>query len=440
MFALFRPDENAAGQKTAKPASVFAALDIGATKIACFIVKTEQTVVGPRPRVIGVAHQPSRGVRAGAITDMDAASRAVQEAIARAEKMAKTALTEVILVTAAGAPASSRVQIEAPLSHQREVSDRDLRRALSAGLQEFFQPGRVMLHAIPVSWRVDDHRGVKDPRGMYGRELGLDLHVITAAADPLRNLATCIERCHIGVAGVVATPYASGLAALTPDETSLGALIIDMGASATAFGVFSEDGLLHVDSVPLGGAHVTGDIARGLSTPPAAAERIKALYGCALDSPDDDRVMIEAPPVAGEAGSTMSQHPRAMLNSIIRPRLEETFELVRDRLRDAQMDGAAGRRVVLTGGASQLPGASELASRILGRQVRLGRPETLNGLGDTVSGPAFSACAGAILRESRGAAEAIRGAPSFVAGPDRPPILSGERGPRAILRWFAESF
>ncbi|MEO1039691.1 MAG: cell division protein FtsA [Pseudomonadota bacterium] len=439
MFGLFDRSDAPPAEKSGKAPSVFAALDIGATKIACFIVKTEQTVVGPRPRVIGVAHQPSRGIRAGKVTDMDAASRAVKGAIEHAERMAKTALTEVILVTTAGAPASSRVQIEAPLSQAREVSDRDLRRALSAGLQEFFQPGRVMLHAIPVSWRVDDHRGVKDPRGMYGRELGLDLHVITAAADPLRNLATCIERCHIGVAGVVATPYASGLAVLTPDEMSLGALVVDMGANATSVGVFSEDGLVHVDSLPLGGAHVTTDIARGLSTPPGAAERIKALYGCALDSPDDDRVMIEAPPVAGETGATMSQHPRAMLNSIIRPRLEEIFELARDRLRAADMDAVSGRRMVLTGGACQLPGTAELASRVFGKQARLGRPETLNGLGDLVSGPAFSACAGAILRESQGAAEAINGAPSFAAAPGLP-HAGGERGPRAVLRWFAESF
>ena len=428
-----------ASSSTKKP-SMFAALDIGAAKTVCFIVKLEQTVVGARPRVVGVGHQSTRGVRAGAVTDMEAASNAVASAVRNAEKMAKTALTEITLVTASGGPASARISAEAAVSPRRAIDDRDLRRVLNAAMEEFFQPGRVVLHAIPVAWRVDDQAGVRDPRGMYGRRLGLELHVITAAADPLRNLTTCVERCHLNVAGVVATPYAAGLATLTPDEMSLGAMVVDMGAHATAAGVFAEDGLAHVDCVPLGGAHVTGDIARGLSTPVSAAERIKALHGCALDSPDDDQVMIEAPPVGADAGSGMAQHPRAMLNAIIRPRLEEIFELLRDRLQAAGADAPAGRRLVLTGGASQLPGAAELAGRVLSKQVRLGKPDGLAGLGDAVSGPAFAAVSGAIARETKGAAEAISGPPLVSGAGDGPRIDAGARGPRAVLRWLAESF
>ena len=425
---------------SAKKPAVFAALDIGAAKTACFIVKVEQTVVGARPRVIGVGHHSSRGVRGGAVTDMEAASGAISNAVRNAEKMAKLALTEITLVTASGGPASARVSAEAGLSAGRPVDDRDLRRVLNAAMEEFFQPGRVVLHAIPVAWRVDDQAGVRDPRGMYGRRLGLDLHVITASADPLRNLTTCVERCHLNVAGVVATPYAAGLATLTPDEMSLGAMVVDMGANATSAGVFAEDGLVHVDCVPLGGAHVTGDIARGLSTPVSAAERIKALHGCALDSPDDDQVMIEAPPVGSDPSSGMVQHPRAMLNAIIRPRLEEIFELLRDRLQAAGADAAAGRRLVLTGGAAQLPGAAELAARVLSKQVRLGRPEGLANMGDAVSGPAFAAVAGAILRETKGATEAISGPPVVSSSGDGPRLDAGAKGPRAVLRWLAESF
>ncbi len=438
-FARTR-DERAPSSSSAKKPAVFAALDVGAAKTACFIVKVEQTVVGARPRVIGVGHQSTRGVRAGAVTDMEAASNAVASAVRNAEKMAKTALTEITLVTSSGAPASANVSAEAAVSPRRAIDDRDLRRVLNAAMEEFFQPGRVVLHAIPVAWRVDDQTGVRDPRGMYARRLGLDLHVITAAADPLRNLTTCVERCHLNVAGVVATPYAAGLATLTPDEMSLGAMVVDMGAHATAAGVFAEDGLAHVDCVPLGGAHVTADIARGLSTPVSAAERIKALNGCALDSPDDDQVMIEAPPVGADAGSGMVQHPRAMLNAIIRPRLEEIFELLRDRLQAAGADTASGRRLVLTGGASQLPGAAELAGRVLSKQVRLGRPDGLAGLGDAVSGPAFAAVSGAILRETKGAAEAISGPPVVSSSGGGPLIEAGGRGPRAVLRWLAESF
>ncbi|PWE17875.1 cell division protein FtsA [Marinicauda salina] len=436
-MSFLRPQDEAAAPR--KP-GLFAALDIGASKIVCFIVKTEQTLAGARPRVIGVGHQSSRGVRGGAVVDMDAAADAIREAVEKAERMAGHAVSEVTLVASAGLPASTRLAVEAPLS-RGEITDRDLRRALTAGLQEFFQPGRVTLHAIPLGWRVDGHRGVKDPRGMFGRVLGVDLHIITAASDPLLNLISCVERCRLDVAGVVATPYAAGLAALAEDEMSLGAMIVDMGAHTTTLGVFAEGSLVHVDCLPVGGAHVTSDIARGLSTPLSAADRIKVLYGSALDSPDDDQVMIETPPVGGDAGATMAQQPRSLLNAVIRPRLEEVFELLRDRAETAGAAKAAGRRLVLTGGAAQLPGTAELAGRVLNKQVRVGRPEGVAGLGDAVSGPAFSACAGVIIRHSRGPAEAIAGPPRFAAASERRSTrVSGEGGPRAFLRWLAESF
>lgn len=426
-----------------RKASVFAALEIGASKIVCFIVKVENTLVGARPRVIGVGHQSSRGVRCGAVVDMDAAEAAIQAAVEQAERMAATAISEVMVISSAGTPSSTRLAVEAPLSN-REVADRDLRRALNAGIGEFDQDERerVILHALPLGWRVDDHRGVKDPRGMRGRTLGVDLHLVAVAADPLRNLLTCVERCRLDIAGVIATPYASGLSVLAQDELNLGAMVVDMGANTTAVSVFAEGSLVHVDSVPLGGAHVTSDIARGLSTPLNAAERIKALYGCALDSPDDDRQMIETPPVSGDGESSMVQQPRALLNAIIRPRLEEIFELVRDRLDQAGANRAAGPRMVLTGGACQLPGVLEMGARVLDKQARIGRPQGVNGLGDAVSGPAFAACAGAIARFSRGPAEAIAGPPRFSARAQR--RVDGreqvDRSPRAILRWFAESF
>jgi cell division protein FtsA len=194
---------------------------------------------------------------------------------------------------------------------------------------------------------VDGHRGVKDPRGMFGETLGVDRpYRVSAASDPLQNLISCVERCQLTVAGVAATPYVSGIAALAPDERDLGAMLIDMGAHTTTVAVFNEGALQHVDGVPVGGAHVTNDIARGLSTPVNAAERIKALHGCALDSPDDDQIMIETPPVAGSGVVTMNQQPKALLNAIIRPRLEEVFEMVRDRLDAA---GARQRGRALSG-------------------------------------------------------------------------------------------
>jgi cell division protein FtsA len=423
----------------ARKPGVFAGLDVGASKTTCFIAKTEQTLAGLRPRVIGVGHVSTKGMRAGAVVDMDAAAASVRGAVENAEAMAGQAVTDITVSASAGSPSSTRIAVDLDLA-SREVTDRDLRRALGEALRRRQDPGRVMLHALPLSWRVDGHRGVKDPRGMFGETLGVDVHIVSAASDPVQNLVACVERCQLNVAGVVAAPYAAGLSALSADEMELGVLVVDMGAHVTSVAIFNEGALQHLDCVPAGGAHVTNDIARGLSTPVSAAERIKALHGCALDSPDDDRVMIEAPPVAGSGEAGMAQHPRALLNAIIRPRLEEIFELIRDRLDAAGAREAGGRQMVLTGGAAQLPGTAELAGRVLGKQARIGRPANLAGLGDAVSGPAFSACAGIMHRHVTGPVEAIAGPPRFEARTTVRRFEAADRGPSAIWRWFAESF
>ena len=444
LFSFLRP-KSAMSSAPGTP-GVCAALDVGSSKIACFISKTEQTAAGPRPRVVGVGHQSSRGVRAGAIVDMDAAAGAIRSAVEQAERMAGLAVTAVTVTLSAGQPNSSRLAAEIELSGG-QVGDRDLRRLLNGALAEFYAGDRVLLHAIPLAWSVDDHRGVRDPRGMHGKTLGVEVHVVTAAAGPLRNLMSAVERCHLDFRGAVATPYASGLSALADDEVNLGVTLLDMGAGATTAAIFSEGALYHVDSVPVGGAHVTSDVARGLSTPISAAERLKTLYGSALDTPDDDQQMIEVPPVSGETASGYGSAPRSLLNAIIRPRLEETFELIRDRLEAAGVDHVGGRRMVLTGGAAQLPGATELASRIFGRQVRLGVPTGVAGMGDAVSGPAFSAVAGVVLRQTRGAAEAIAGPPRLSAAsrnrapqPEIAGDAAAQKGAGAMWRWLAESF
>ena len=186
---------------------------------------------------------------------------------------------------------------------------------------------------------------------------------------------------------------AAGLSTLVEDERQLGATVIDMGGGTTGMAVFSDGQLLHTAHIPVGGAHVTNDIARGLSTPVAHAERLKALYGSAQGSPDDDRELLPVPMV-GEEEHHIAKVPRSMVIGIIKPRLEETFEMVRDRLDGSGLGRSGGSRVVLTGGASQLNGAREMATRILGRTVRLGRPPLLRGLPDSATGPGFATATG----------------------------------------------
>jgi cell division protein FtsA len=186
---------------------------------------------------------------------------------------------------------------------------------------------------------------------------------------------------------------ASGLAALVGDERELGATVIDMGGGTTSMAVFAEGQVLHTAQLPIGGMHVTNDIARMLSTSVAHAERLKALYGNCQGSPDDDRELLPVPQV-GEDEHQIAKIPRSLLINVIRPRMEEIFEMVKDRLETAGLGNAGGNRVVLTGGASQLGGVRELAAQMLERNVRLGKPNAMVGLPDSATAPNFATLAG----------------------------------------------
>ncbi|HAJ22548.1 MAG TPA: cell division protein FtsA, partial [Rhodospirillaceae bacterium] len=199
---------------------------------------------------------------------------------------------------------------------------------------------------------------------------------------------------HLTVSDFALAPYAAGLSALVEDEKDLGATVIDMGGGTTSFSVFYEGAAVYGDCIPVGGQHVTSDIARGLSTTLQQAERLKTLYGSCQPAPSDDRELIDAPRIGEEDDTSPNRVPRSFLVSIIAPRLEETFELVRKRMEASGANGMAGQRVVLTGGASQLPGVREMAGRILNKQVRHGRPLKVSGLAEATGGPAFATAAG----------------------------------------------
>jgi cell division protein FtsA len=232
-----------------------------------------------------------------------------------------------------------------------------------------------------------------------------------------RTLGHCVERAHLQFEGVVAAPFVSGLAALEEDEMELGAICIDMGGGSTSVAVWSGGALVHVDSLGVGGAHVTQDVARGLSTSIAGAERIKTLHGSAIASSNEDREMIEAPPRGDDPGAGPVTAPRSMLKGIIAPRVEETFELLKERLKAAGAFVDPGAGIVLVGGASQLAGAREVAVRVFDRSVRLGRPRRIPHLADAAAGPAFCSAAGLLQRAAFGPKEAVARRPADTRSP-----------------------
>jgi cell division protein FtsA len=374
-----------------RPRGTIGIIDIGTTKVCCFIARRG----GSETRIVGIGHQVSRGVKNGVIIDIEAASHSILAAVHAAEQMAGETLAEVVVNLSGGFNPSRLVKSDITLNG-REITDSDMRRVLDHGHGLKEPADRTVIHSIPVGFAVDQSRGIRDPRGMYAQRLGVNMHLVTAQAGAVRNLATCVGRCHLEIAALVVSPYAAGLAALVEDETELGVTVIDMGGGTTGIAVFFDGNLVFTDTVPVGGGHVTNDIARGLSTPLAHAERMKTLYGSAIASAADERETITVPQVGEEDESQASHVPKSLLVGIISPRLEETFELVRDRLEHSGFDKIAGRRVVLTGGACQLPGARELAGLILDKQVRVGRPLRLDGLAEATGGPAFATSAGLV--------------------------------------------
>ena len=415
----------------AKPtprSSTVAALDVGTTKVACFIAHMGE---GDDFQVTGVGHHRARGMRSGQITNLDEAEASVRAAVDAAEQMSNSRIDKVFLNMSCGTPQSTRVDVELTVSgHQ--IRDTDVRRVLDHGSAQYDANDREMIHCIPTGYSIDGGNGILDPRGMYGDKLGVNLHLVTAAVGPSRNLTSVIDRCDLDIEDRVVTPYASGLACLVDDEKDLGVTIIDMGGGTTSIAVFLESQVVHVDTLAIGGNHVTGDIAKGLSTPIAKAERLKTVYGSVMQSPGDARELLKVPMVGEEDEDSANEVPKSMLVQIIQARLEETFEHVRSHLEFSGFAKLAGRRVVLTGGASQLEGVRDLAELILDKQVRLGRPRLIRGLPESLSGPAFSTGVG-LLRY---------GLREHVVKPDHAAMLAAKnkRGYGRIGQWLRENF
>jgi cell division protein FtsA len=383
--------------------ALVAALDIGTSKIACIVARLRphppQQILTRRSHaveVVGFAHTGARGTKAGGVVNLAEAEDAIRHAVDTAERMASVEIESVVLSISAGRLSSDLFAAEIDVAGSA-VSAGDIARVLAAGGRQSRRDGRAVLHSLPVSYSIDGANGIRDPRGMLGSRFGVDMHIATADIAAARNLILAVERCHLSVEAMVASPYVAGLSVLADDEGDLGAAVIDMGAGTTTMAVFLGGRFVHCEGFALGGLNVTMDIARGLNTGIADAERIKTLYGSVLIGGSDEADMIAVPPIGGDEREQPQFVSRASLAYIVKPRVEEILEMVRDRLAVSLFAGESRGRVILTGGASQLNGLPELAARILGRPVRSGRPLGIAGLPDAAKGAAFAAAAGLLV-------------------------------------------
>lgn len=412
---------------------IYAILDIGSSKVVSFIGQEEP---GLGVRILGSGYHASAGLKSGAVVDLEAAESTIRHAVEKAERAAGFAVSSAIVNISTRSLASRHIHVETDFA-SAEVTDRDLQRVIGTALEEFSEPEHAILHALPLNWSVDGEHGIRDPRGMFGKKLGVDMHFVTAGVGVLRNLAHSIERCHLRIAGMVASPYAAGIGVLVEDELDLGATLIDMGGGITTVGVFQDQVPVYVDAVGVGGQSVTRDIARGFTTPKEAAERIKSIYGSVLEGPEDDGQMIPCPPMGAQ--DELHHEPRNVLTRIIRSRIEETFEIIRDRFQAAGIEEFSGRRIVLTGGGAQLSGVAQLAEYIFKKRVRIGRPHGLLGLPEIMSGPDFAVSGGLIKQVFSENREVVSGPPDLSGRRYRTRRYAGGSIGKS-LKWFKENF
>ncbi|MDH5722008.1 MAG: cell division protein FtsA [Alphaproteobacteria bacterium] len=379
--------------------SVLAALDIGSSKISCFIGRMIDDSGGFE--LIGVGNRPSQGIKNGVIVDLDEAEKSIRQTVHLAENMAADVMKgyplREVIVNVSGVCAKSyghRVEVGV---NGHEVTENDVRRALASAQQKEMSEDLELIHTIPTFFTLDGQEGIRDPRGMVADHMKVDINLVTGDANILRNVASCIERSHLDISALCVNSYASGLSSLVDDEVDLGCTVIDIGGGTTSFAVFHSGYMIFCDAFAIGGKHVTNDIAKGLTTSIEHAERLKTLYGGAMASHTDESEMIDVVKLGEDERSGHSHVPRSYLVGIIQPRLEEIFEMVRARLDDSGLTNIIGRRVVITGGGSQITGIKDLAEHVLDKQVRLAKPIRLDGLPDAVSGPAFSTVAGLLI-------------------------------------------
>ncbi|MDJ0920130.1 MAG: cell division protein FtsA [Henriciella sp.] len=417
-----------------KAGTVIASLDIGCSKIACLIGR-----VDPGSRAgfafMGGGRQQSRGFNGGSITNMDALERSVRLAVEDAEREAGERIEKIILGITGPKVESRLAEAQIDLG-QREISSRDVQKVWAQALGKSVAKEQKLLGAYPVMYGVDDQDDIRDPIGMIGNTVRVLLNVVTAPRSLVDNLTECLSRAHLEVEQIVPSALASGSGSLIDDEVENGAICVDFGGGVTSVSVFLNGAPAWLDLVKLGGANVTGDIAQGIGTTFAAAERLKTVYGTAdLEGPGLAE-RIEAPRLGDDGRLCASRMARGDLASMIVPRVEEVFEIVKAKLIASELRPILPRRTVLTGGASQLPGARDLAAKVLNQPVRLGRPIDADVLGENYGNPAFSTAAGLISYELKGFADASRaGAASALAGG------TIRRGMIArVLTWIRENF
>jgi cell division protein FtsA len=373
----------------ASQGEIVVGLDIGTTKV-CAVVAEVDGADGIT--ILGVGTVPCRGLRKGIVANIDWTVRSIKDAIESAQTMAGVEI-RTIYAGIGGSHIRSSASDGVAAIAGGEVTRSDVERVLEGARAIPVDADRQILHVLPREYMVDSQDGIRDPIGMAGVRLGVKVNLVTAATSCVQNAIRCAERGGLAVADVVLQPLASAEAVLSDDEKEIGVAVVDIGGGTTDILLYVDGGIAHASVVPVGGNNITSDIAAGLRTPMAEADRLKRLSGCALGRMVGDDEEIEVPGVGGHAPRKTA---RRVLSDIIEPRVEEIFAVVRKRIEDTGMLEQLSAGVVLTGGAVLLQGMCEFAEEILGMPVRLGMPTGIKGITQLVHGPEYATGVGLV--------------------------------------------
>ena len=368
----------------AKRDHIVVGLDIGTTKICAIVAEvTEEGTVN----VVGVGSSPSRGLRKGVVVNIESTVESIKKAVEEAELMAAVQINSVY-TGIAGSHISGENSRGVVALKKQEVTRVDVQRAVDTARSV------AVLPSDRREFVVDDQDGIREPLGMSGSRLEVDVHIITGAVTSAQNIIKSVNRAGLDVVDMVLQPLASSEAVLTPEERELGVAMVDLGGGTTDLAIFAEGSIRHTAVLPIGGQHLTTDLAIGLRTPQGEAERLKIRKGVALAELAKDDEMVEVPGVGDRPARTLC---RKLVAEIIEPRVEEVFDLVRREIMRTGYEGILAAGVVITGGTSMLEGILEAAERVLDLPVRRGVPNGVGGLREIVSNPMYATGVGLIL-------------------------------------------
>ncbi|WP_321395023.1 cell division protein FtsA [uncultured Desulfuromusa sp.] len=363
-------------------------LDIGTTKICCIVGNMTEEGLD----VVGIGTSPSKGLRKGVVINIESTVSAIQKAIREAELMAGCEIKSVFAGIAGGHIKGLNSQGVIAIKN-REVTSEDLQRVIDAAKAIAIPMDREVMHILPQEFIIDDQDGIREPLGMSGVRLEAKVHIVTGAVASAQNIIKSCNRAGADVADIVLEQLASSEAVLSSDEKELGVALVDIGGGTADIAIFSEGAIKHTSVLSIGGDHLTNDIAVGLRTPMAEAEKIKQAYGCCLTSMVGKDETIEVPSVGGREARILS---RQLLAEILEPRVEEIFSLVNREITKSGYGDLIASGVVITGGSAILPGMPELAEQVFNLPVRRGNPLDIGGLTDVVNSPIYATGVGLV--------------------------------------------